>query len=88
MLKITAEQQPTYGRVFRVEGRLIGPWVFELQDHCDRALRDYPQLTLDLSGVLFADVRGIDLLNALVRRSVALARPTPFIAAQLGEKQP
>ncbi|MGE3165007.1 MAG: hypothetical protein AB7O52_08875 [Planctomycetota bacterium] len=59
MLRITAHDQP---RVlgFRLEGRLEGPWVEELQK-CWLAMTarpSTPALRVDLAGVTFVDAAG------------------------------
>lgn len=86
MLRITSESQG-YGRqVLHIEGRLVGPWVGTLKNECERALDRGDRLTLELSGVSFADPQGLRLLRTLLYRSVALMGRTPFVAAQLGEE--
>jgi len=83
MLKITPQPLGPRGRVLRVEGRLAGPWVAELQDECERAFADGLKLTLELSGVHYADPQGRRLLHDLVFRSAKLVGRSPFVAAQL-----
>jgi hypothetical protein len=84
MLKITSESIDSGNQLLRVEGRLAGPWVGTLKSECDRALDRGDRLTLELSGVSFADPQGLRLLQNLLYRSVALMGRTPFVAAQLG----
>jgi anti-anti-sigma regulatory factor len=59
MLRITADD---HARVltFRLEGRLEGPWVRELEQ-CWRSMLDAanePMITVDLTGVTYIDVAG------------------------------
>ncbi len=59
MLRITADD---HARVltFRLEGRLEGPWVRELEQ-CWRSMLDAvskPTITVDLTGVTYIDAAG------------------------------
>lgn len=59
MLRITANENPRI-LTFRLEGRLEGPWVRELEQ-CWRALLDgetKPTIRVDLTGVTFIDAAG------------------------------
>ena len=69
MLRITADERP---RVlsFRLEGRLEGPWVGELEK-CWRGLvarAGTPALRVDLTGVTFVDGAGKAQLTAMHRQ--------------------
>lgn len=69
MLRITAHEKP---RVlsFRLEGRLEGPWVEELEK-CWRGMVDRagtPVLRVDLKGVTFVDAAGKAQLAAMRRQ--------------------
>ena len=69
MLRITADEKP---RVlsFRLEGRLEGPWVEELEKSwrgmVERA--GTPALRVDLNGVTFVDAAGKAQLAAMRRQ--------------------
>ena len=69
MLRITAGDRP---RVlsFRLEGRLEGPWVGELEK-CWRGMvarAGTPALRVDLTGVTFVDASGKAQLTAMRRQ--------------------
>ncbi|HZL98936.1 MAG TPA: hypothetical protein VFD43_01675 [Planctomycetota bacterium] len=68
MLRITADDSP---RVisFRLEGRLEGPWVGELEKcwHGMVARAGTPALRVDLTGVTFVDAAGKAQLTAMHR---------------------
>ena len=77
------EATPESARL-RVEGRLTGPWVAELQQSCDvNALSDGIELDLDIGVLSFVDVAGIELLKSLRGRGVNLLRVPPLVAGQL-----
>ncbi len=83
MLKITYDPRLDGPRVFRLEGRIVGPWTAELRSVCDAALREQSSLTLDLSGVSFVDRRAAALLRSLMQKRVVLVGSTPFVDEQL-----
>ena len=58
---------------FRLEGRLVGPWVIELRDCWQSKLSNRPQfLHVDLQSVTFVDTAGKKLLADMVRRGAKL----------------
>lgn len=59
MLRITARDNPRV-LTFRLEGRLEGPWVRELEE-CWRGILNrasQPSVCVDLSGVTYIDAAG------------------------------
>lgn len=77
------EATPESARL-RVEGRLTGPWVAELQQSCDvNALSDGIELDLDIGDLSFVDAAGRELLKSLRGRGVKLLRVPPLVAGQL-----
>lgn len=59
MLRITANDNPR-ALIFRLEGRLEGPWVREL-DECWRGVLNsasQPTVCVDLTGVTYIDAAG------------------------------
>jgi anti-anti-sigma regulatory factor len=83
MLKITQIADGPGPTTLRVEGRLVGRWVTELDRECERLLGGGSRLVLDLSELRFLDEPAITLLRSLERRRVTLARPLPFVAEAL-----
>ena len=59
---------------FQVEGRLVGPWVPELEHCWHKALADHPErkISVDLSGVTCVDLSGQYLLRLMQRDGVSL----------------
>ena len=64
------------GTVLHLEGQIVGPWVDELANACDRL---HP-VALDLTEVTFADRAGLALLKDLRIRMNGLS---PFMEEQL-----
>ena len=83
MLKITEIRSSGEGRVVRLEGELIGPWVTEAACYCEQILEAGVQLTLDVGEVCYLDHSGVSLLHRLLARRVSLQNCTPFIAELL-----
>ena len=76
MLRITVHDNPE-SLTFQLEGRLVGPWVRELEDCWQKALAGHrrPAVRVDLTGVTSIDAAGKELLAAMH------ARGAEFVAA-------
>jgi anti-anti-sigma regulatory factor len=73
MLKITTFTNAE-STAFRLEGRLAGPWVQELErcwDSIGGATTNHP-LTVDLSAVTYVDSDGKDLLKKIHQQGAKL----------------
>ena len=81
MLKITELRQPTGAAALVLEGRLVGPWVEELQRVAGGL--EGRGASLDLSRLDFADRRGLALLLRLLQRGVAVEGASDFVNALL-----
>lgn len=88
MLRITVEDgsRPS----IRLEGKLSGPWVAELEKAWNRfaANESGKPITVDLSEVTFIDSAGKKLLSALVERGAELRAAhlmTKYIVGQIIE---
>jgi len=68
------------GTVLRVDGRLLGNGVAEL---IRVSVRDAQPLTLDLSGLLFADAGGVTALKELRARGARLRNVPPYVSLLL-----
>jgi len=78
MLRITrleSDGQLTW----KLEGRLVGPWVDELRTVAEAALAESPTPAFDVAAVSFVDRKGEELLRELVRRRVRLEDPSGFV---------
>lgn len=83
MLKISKVESVNHAVVLRLEGRIVGPWVTELQKSCEEALAEGRSLNLHLADVEFMDTSAVALLSRLRSSGVALLESTPFVSEQL-----
>ena len=84
MMRISVVQSSSQTVTLRVEGEVKGRWVAELDRTCEGVLSRDIRLNLDLAGVSFIDIDGINLFRVLMGRHVVFTNPCPFIAEQLG----
>lgn len=81
MLRISKRALSNGTQTLVVEGRLMGPWVAELQ----RAVAETGAVAaVDLTGLSFADAEGVAALQALGRAGTTLAGASGFLAALMG----
>ena len=83
MLKISQAGIAGQDFTLKLEGRVVGPWVGELQVVCESLLSNGRAMKLDLSDVSYADAEGVELLANLKLRGVRLVNGSPFVAEQL-----
>ncbi len=83
MLKISQVEPVNHNVTLRLEGRIVGPWVAELQKSCEAMLAEGRSLKLHLADVEFMDAPGVALLSGLRSRGVSLEECPPFAAEQL-----
>ena len=83
MLKISQTKPVNHAVTLRLEGRVVGPWVTELQHSCEEVLAEGRTLKLHLADVEFMDAQGVTLLSSLRSRGVLLLECPPFAAEQL-----
>ena len=83
MLKISQVKPVNHAVTLRLEGRVVGPWVTELQKSCEEVLTNGRLLKLHLADVEFMDAQGVALLSSLRSRGVSLLECSPFAAEQL-----
>ena len=86
MLKITLHDSSAEMR-FKLEGKLSGPWVQELQQcwHTAASTALGRSTVVDLGEIDFVDADGQALLAEMHRHGVRLAAVTPLIQAVVGE---
>lgn len=72
--------------LWKLEGRLVGPWVAELRQVAEAELATARGLAFDVSAVSFADRKGEELLRELINRRVRLDHASGFLRELLNGK--
>jgi len=89
MLKITVNGCSKHPKIC-LDGKLAGDWVSELESVWKDLIKDRPaqELTLVLSGVTFADAKGMRLLGSMLGKGAKLQEPQSLVEYMLKEFQP
>jgi len=86
MLRITKNFEDENTVILRLDGRIDGSTLDELQNECDGYKRNLKKtLLLDLSGVTFISQSGLKLLQKLKNGRVKLAKGSLFVETLLSE---
>lgn len=86
MLRITQATDDD-GRVcLKIEGRVVGDWVSELDRTCGACLSQSRQITLDMSDVTYIDRQGVETLKRILGENVRLTGATLLVQALLGRQ--
>ena len=83
MLMISEAGTANLSVTLKLEGRVVGPWVAELRQVCEKLLTEGRALKLDLADVTFADADGVAVLTGFKTRGVTLKDCSPFVDEQL-----
>ena len=88
MLKITEIARNDSSRTFKLEGKLLGPWVDELRNVCMQPVDRLEQVGLDLAAVSFVNAAGAKLLRELIREGIIITQCSAFVAELLHADEP
>ena len=88
MLKISEIARNDSSRTFKLEGKLLGPWVDELRNVCVQPLDRLGQVGLDLAAVTFVNAAGTELLRELIREGIIITQCSAFVAELLHAEEP
>jgi hypothetical protein len=83
VLKITEVSRSDSAITFKLEGKVLAPWVDELRRICTKPPHESRQIRLDLDAVTFLDEAGVELMRELIRQGIAIAQCSGFIAELL-----
>ena len=83
MLKISQIRSARQSVTLRLEGRIVGPWVDEAHETCERILAEGRAVNLNLAEVSFVDQDGVRFLKNLVHRGGVLSGCSLFVEEQL-----
>jgi hypothetical protein len=88
MLRITTTNGDQATRIFKLEGKLLGPWVGELELSYSSSRVSPNRVLLDLHGLTFVDVEGTRFLASLIRDGARVIACSGFVAELLQLKEP
>ncbi|MDA2910972.1 hypothetical protein MYX04_08585 [Nitrospiraceae bacterium AH_259_D15_M11_P09] len=84
MFRITPMSDDGQTVHLKVEGRVVGDWVAELDQVCGSCLSQKKKVVLDFTEVTFMDRRGVNVLKGLLRERVQITGASLMIQALLG----
>jgi len=87
VLKISEIARSDSATTFKLEGKLLGPWLEELRSICMRSIQRSEQISLDLAAVTFVDGPGATLMTELIRQGVTIVECSGFVAELLHVKK-
>lgn len=85
MLRISEIVNHPDESILRLEGKIMGEWVTELQQVAHSYLQKNTKLTLDFQHVDFVDAAGIQALKGLTARGVKIVNCSGFLKQLLQE---
>jgi hypothetical protein len=83
MLRISTHEVSDSTILLKLEGKMLEPWVEELERCAVACLANHSGLKLDLSALVFADAAGAKALLKLIRNGASLAACSGYLAAIL-----
>jgi ABC-type transporter Mla MlaB component len=83
MLMITRLDASDRRRTLKLEGKLLAPWISELEAACREAFATRSPVCLDLRGLRFVDAEGARLLADLIRDGAQVIGCSGFVAEML-----
>jgi ABC-type transporter Mla MlaB component len=87
MLMITRLDANDRKGILKLEGKLLAPWIGELQTACRENFVKPSQVILDLRGVTFVDAEGTRFLASLIRDGAQVIGCSGFVAEMLHLKE-
>jgi hypothetical protein len=83
MLMITRSEGSDLTRTLKLEGKLLGPWIGELESACRTSQVSLDRVRLDLFGLTFVDAEGARFLASLIRDGACVIACSGFVAELL-----
>ena len=84
MFRITLTGDDGHTIHVKVEGRVVGDWVPELDQVCGSCLAQNKKVILDISDVTYIDRRGVEVLKGVLGERVRIMGASLLIQALLG----
>ena len=88
MLMITRSDEGDRDCMLKLEGKLLGPWIGELELACGGSEFRPEQVRLDLSGLTYLDEEGARFLEGLLREGTRVVACSGFVAELLHPSSP
>ncbi len=88
MLMITRSEVSDRTQTLKIEGKLVGPWIGELESACCTWDFVPERVLLDLARLTFVDAEGARLLKALIRDGARVIACSGFVAEMLHHEWP
>lgn len=79
MVRISEFSSSDGNQGIKLEGRVVGPCVTEVERYCQRILSQGMTLTIDMGEVSFLDREGVGLFRELIGQRVRLFNCSPFL---------
>ena len=83
MLKISQAGKTNHSITLKLEGRVVGPWVGEARETCEKLLSQGRTVRLNLAEVSFVDQDGVRFLASLISKGITLVDCSLFVEEQL-----
>jgi ABC-type transporter Mla MlaB component len=83
MLMITRSDRSDLTRTLKLEGKLLEPWIAELESACGESLVSPERVCLDLRDLTFVDAAGARFLESLIRDGARVIACSGFVAEVL-----
>jgi ABC-type transporter Mla MlaB component len=83
MLMITRFEGNDLTRTIKLEGKLLAPWMSELEAACGESRATPERVYLDLCDLMFVDAAGARFLADLIRDGATVIACSGFVAEML-----
>jgi hypothetical protein len=83
MLMITRSEESDLTLTLKLEGKLLGPWIGELESACGASRVPVDRVRLDLCDLTFVDATGALFLARLIRDGARVIACSGFVAEML-----
>lgn len=83
MLMITRSEGSDLTRTLKIEGKLLAPWIGELESACCEPHVTPGRVCLDLRDLTFIDAAGARFLASLIREGARVIACSGFVAEML-----
>ena len=83
VLRINQIEGSDSGTILRLEGRVVAEVAAVLEQECSELLRSWSEVSLDLAGVSFVDIAGLEVFRRLSRAGAEIRCPSGAVASVL-----